>query len=230
MVGIPRRLRAQQNPRPVAIGGITRVESITCTEVADVLAALVSRIREQLRDFVQTCSFTHWSAGHDARVSMSDESDHSAAIPAEPEINPGIQDLVCCGVPAVGKHQFSRLGALGFSRLWRHVHKSLKQTFRTRHASNWYRAKSLSPSATRRSPPSHVPPPVGGSSNRQMTLVCTDVTKGQSCHAIEGDDLRGVHVEGSYGNDVGEHTQPASGVAGTSSACYPSHRAASKFS
>jgi hypothetical protein len=63
-----------------------------------------------------------------------------------------------------------------------------------------------------------------------MTLVCTDDTRRHFFHAIEGNEKRGIRDEGSYGNDVGEHTQPASGVAGTSSACYPSHLPAFKFS
>ena len=63
-----------------------------------------------------------------------------------------------------------------------------------------------------------------------MTLVSTDEKNSDSFHAIAGDEARGVPGKGSYGNDVGDHMQPASGVAGTSSACYPSHRAAFKFS
>ena len=63
-----------------------------------------------------------------------------------------------------------------------------------------------------------------------MTLVSSDDTPRHFIHAIEGDEERGVRDEGSYGNDVGDHTLPASGVAGTSSACYPSHLASHKFS
>ena len=61
-------------------------------------------------------------------------------------------------------------------------------------------------------------------------LVCTDDYRIESFHVTEGDEARGrSRDEEIYGNDVGEHTQPASGVAGTSSACYPSHSAAFKF-
>ena len=56
-----------------------------------------------------------------------------------------------------------------------------------------------------------------------MILICTD-NRSKSFHVIDGDEGRGKNHEGYYGNDVGEHTQPASGVVGTSSACYPSHR------
>jgi hypothetical protein len=62
-----------------------------------------------------------------------------------------------------------------------------------------------------------------------MVLVCTDNCRNKFLRAIVGDEERGVIHEGYHGNDVGEHTQPASGVVGTSSACYPSHRAQSKF-
>ena len=67
-----------------------------------------------------------------------------------------------------------------------------------------------------------------GSSNTVMVLLCTDNRK-KSFHVSEGDEARGENREGYYGNDVGDHTQPASGVVGTSSACYPSHRAEFKF-
>ena len=63
-----------------------------------------------------------------------------------------------------------------------------------------------------------------------MTLTSTDDQNRNAFHAIAGDEARGIPVDGSYGNDVGDYTQPASGVVGTSSACYPSHRAAFKFS
>jgi hypothetical protein len=63
-----------------------------------------------------------------------------------------------------------------------------------------------------------------------MALACTDDNCSKSFHANAGDERRGEnHDEGYHGNDVGEHTQPASGVVGTSSACYPSHRAEIKF-
>ena len=62
-----------------------------------------------------------------------------------------------------------------------------------------------------------------------MLLVCTDTSRSKFFRAIVGDEVRGENHEGYHGNDVGEHTQPASGVVGTSSACYPSHRAQSKF-
>ena len=67
-----------------------------------------------------------------------------------------------------------------------------------------------------------------GSSITMMLLACTD-NRSKSFHVIDGDEGRGENREGYYGNDVGEHTQPASGVVGTSSACYPSHRAGFKF-
>jgi hypothetical protein len=62
-----------------------------------------------------------------------------------------------------------------------------------------------------------------------MTLVSTNDTRRYFFHGIEGDEERGTRDEGSYGNDVGEHSKPASGVTGTSSACYPSHPHAFKF-
>jgi hypothetical protein len=63
-----------------------------------------------------------------------------------------------------------------------------------------------------------------------MTLVCTDDKTGHFFHAIVGDEERGTNQdEDSHGNDVGAYTQPASGVVGTSSACYPSHRPHLKF-
>ena len=64
-----------------------------------------------------------------------------------------------------------------------------------------------------------------------MTLVCTDNNTGNLFHAIAGDEERGANQdEDSKGNDVGAYTQPASGVVGTSSACYPSHHTQFKFS
>jgi hypothetical protein len=63
-----------------------------------------------------------------------------------------------------------------------------------------------------------------------MTLVSIHENNSDFFHAIAGDEARGAPGKVSYGNDVGDHTQPASGVVGTSSACYPSHRAAFKFS
>jgi hypothetical protein len=64
-----------------------------------------------------------------------------------------------------------------------------------------------------------------------MALACTDENTEHFFHAIEGDEERGTNQdEDSHGNDVGAYTQPASGVAGTSSACYPSHRDPFKFS
>lgn len=75
-----------------------------------------------------------------------------------------------------------------------------------------------------------VPPPPRDSSNTVMTLVCTDENTERFFHVIEGDEKRGTNRdEDSHGNDVGVYTQPASGVVGTSSACYPSHRAPFKF-
>ncbi|HJP58546.1 MAG TPA: hypothetical protein VJ865_01050 [Gemmatimonadaceae bacterium] len=63
-----------------------------------------------------------------------------------------------------------------------------------------------------------------------MILACTDNDRSNFFRAIEGDGARVDRSTMSYnGNDVGEHTQPASGVVGTSSACYPSHRAEIKF-
>jgi hypothetical protein len=63
-----------------------------------------------------------------------------------------------------------------------------------------------------------------------MTLVCTDIETRHSLRSIAIQAMSGeIRDEGYYGNDVGEHTQPASGVAGTSSACYPSHPAPIKF-
>jgi len=63
-----------------------------------------------------------------------------------------------------------------------------------------------------------------------MTVACTDIETRHFLLAIEMQAVRGeIRDEGYYGNDVGEHTQPASGVVGTSSACYPSHPAPIKF-
>ena len=63
-----------------------------------------------------------------------------------------------------------------------------------------------------------------------MVLVCIDNNRRKFFRAIEGDEVRAKnHDEGYHGNDVGEHTQPASGVVGTSSACYPSHLDEIKF-
>jgi hypothetical protein len=63
-----------------------------------------------------------------------------------------------------------------------------------------------------------------------MTLVCTDDNTGNFFHAVAGDEERGTNQdEDFYGNDVGDYTQPASGVVGTSSACYPSHPSPFKF-
>src|SRR6266550_1689680 len=63
-----------------------------------------------------------------------------------------------------------------------------------------------SPLATSHSPRSCVPPPAGGSSNHMMKII--------------------IRVTTATTTAV---TKPASGVAGTSSACYPSHLPASKF-
>ena len=91
-------------------------------------------------------------------------------------------------------------------------------------------AKSPSPRAMSSSPRTRVPPPARDSSNTVMTLVCTDDNARPSFHAFVGDEERGTNQdEDSHGNDVGAYTQPASGVVGTSSACYPSHRTPFKF-
>ena len=92
-------------------------------------------------------------------------------------------------------------------------------------------ATGPSPRAMSSSPRPGVPPPVRGSSNTVMTLVSTDIETRHFLRPTAFDAVRGeIRDEGYYGNDVGEHTQPASGVVGTSSACYPSHPASFKFS
>src|SRR2546423_10845742 len=92
------------------------------------------------------------------------------------------------------------------------------------------RAKNPSPRAISSSPRRRVPPPARGSSNTGMALAFTDENTEHFFHAIDGDEERGTNQdEDSHGNDVGVYTQPASGVAGTSSACYPSHRDQFKF-
>ena len=61
-----------------------------------------------------------------------------------------------------------------------------------------------------------------------LTRIENDL--GHWLHALEHDHRRGPHHhEGYWSNDDGEQDQPASGVAGTSSACYPSHPPVSKF-